>query len=424
MHSEHNNRRILIVDDTAQIHEDFDKILLSGGDAGGAGSEVDDLLDAFLGGDEPAEAAPAPSAPVETDWEVVHARQGEEALQLVREARAEQRPFAMAFVDVRMPPGWDGVETLSHIWKEEPDLQAVLCTAFSDYSYAEMIEKLGKTDRLLILKKPFDKVEVQQLASALCEKWSTLRSERARMEELSAYAASLETVNRALETDRATNNAYQQHHVDQFLAATGRFGDEARLIARGVAESVERDPRLSEIGAHTSSLVEEIGQFAALIAMENGRVELDVRSTALAGILDRVQGRIRGAVHRHDRLQILTSGLPEELDVDGDVLADLLTALGRGGLDLSPNGKVVLRVAQEPPNLTARLFLPGFDLEDLTSSELFEPFHGDRGLHLPLAQRLARVLGTELQLRCDEDATSIEVHLASGFASQEERRAA
>ncbi|MHC4375255.1 MAG: response regulator [Planctomycetota bacterium] len=423
MQSDNNNRRILIVDDTAQIHEDFDKILLSGGDAGGAGSEVDDLLDAFLGGDEPAPAAPTQSAPVEADWEVVHARQGEEALQLVREARAEQRPFAMAFVDVRMPPGWDGVETLGHIWKEEPDLQAVLCTAFSDYSYAEMIEKLGKTDRLLILKKPFDKVEVQQLASALCEKWSTLRSERARMEELSAYAASLETVNRALETDRATNQAYQQRHVDQFLSATGRFGEEARFIARGVAESIERDPRLSQVGARTSSLVEEIGQFSALIALENGRVELDPKPTPLSALLERVQMRIRGAVHRHDRLQILASGLPEELEVDGDVLADLLTALGRGGLDLSPNGQVVLRIAQEPPHLTARLFLPGFNLDGPTGNELFEPFSGDRALHLPLAQRLARTLGTELQLRCDEDATSIEVHLASGFASQDRRAA-
>lgn len=423
MQSDNNNRRILIVDDTAQIHEDFDKILLSGGDAGGAGSEVDDLLDAFLGSDEPAPAAAPETASVEGEWELVHARQGEEALQLVREARDERRPFAMAFVDVRMPPGWDGVETLSRIWKEEPDLQAVLCTAFSDYSYAEMIEKLGKTDRLLILKKPFDKVEVQQLASALCEKWSTLRSERARMEELSAYAASLETVNRALETDRATNQAYQQRHVDQFLSATGRFGEEARFIARGVAESVERDPRLSEVGARTSGLVEEIGQFAALIALENGRVQLNVQPTPLGSMLDRVQTRIRGAVHRHDRLQILTSALPEELEVDGDVLADLLTALARGGLDLSPNGQVVLRIAQEPPHLTARLFLPGFDLEGLTTSELFEPFHGDRSLHLPLAQRLARTLGTELQLRCDEDATSVEVHLASNFADQDLRAA-
>jgi CheY-like chemotaxis protein len=423
MQSEHSNRRILIVDDTAQIHEDFDKILLTGGDAGGAGSEVDDLLDAFLGGEEPAANKPKPSASVEIEWELVHARQGEEALALVREARGEQRPFAMAFVDVRMPPGWDGVETLSRIWKEEPDLQAVLCTAFSDYSYAEMIEKLGKTDRLLILKKPFDKVEVQQLASALCEKWSVLRSERARMEELSAYAASLETVNRALETDRATNQAYQQRHVDQFLSATQRFAADARFVARGVAESVDREPRLAPVGARSSSLVEEIGQFAALIALENNRVELDPQPTSLGALLDRVQTRVRGAVHRHDRLQILASGLPEELEVDGDALADLLTALARGGLDLSTHGQVVLRLAQEPPNLTARLFLPGFDLEGLSSNELFEPFHGDRSLHLPLAQRLARCLGTELHMRCDEDATSIEVHLASGFAQQERRAA-
>ena len=423
MQPDNNNRRILIVDDTAQIHADFDKILLSGVDNGESSSEVDALLDAFLGSDQPAQEVPSQESSAEVEWELVHAHQGEEALELVREARAEQRPFAMAFVDVRMPPGWDGVETLSHIWKEEPDLQAVLCTAFSDYSYAEMIERLGKTDRLLILKKPFDKVEVQQLASALCEKWSTLRSERARMEELSAYAASLETVNRALETDRATSQAYQQLHVDQVLAASSRFGEDARFVARGVAESLKCDSRLSPISARSSSLVEEIGQFAALIALENDRVELRNQPTALPPLLDRVQTRVRGAVHQHDRLQILASGLPDEIDTDSELLADLLTALSRGGLDLSPHGQVVLRIAQEPPHLTARLFLPSFQLAEVSGGELFEPFHGDRSLHLPLAQRLARTLGTELQLRCDGDATSIEVQLATCFAAQDRRAA-
>lgn len=423
MHSEHTNRRILIVDDTAQIHEDFDKVLLSGGDAGGADSEVDDLLDAFLGGDDQAKAPASQSAPVEVEWELVHARQGEEALQLVREARAEQRPFAMAFVDVRMPPGWDGVETLQRIWREESDLQAVLCTAFSDYSYAEMIEKLGKTDRLLILKKPFDKVEVQQLASALTEKWSVLRSERARMEELSSYAASLETVNRALETDRATAQAYQQRHVQQFLDASQRFGNQARTVARGVAESVEREPRLAQLGSRSSQLVEEIGQYATLVALEGQRIHLDPQQVRLGSLLDRVLTRVRSAVPDHDRLQILSAGLPEEVEVDGEVLADLLTALARGGLSMPGSGQVVLRLAAEPPNLTARLFLPGVDLQGLSSGDLFEPFNGDRSLHLPLAQRLARLIGTDLNLHSDEGATSLEAPLSLGL-NQTERRAA
>ena len=66
----------------------------------------------------------------------------------------------MAFIDVRMPPGWDGIETTGRIWEVDPEIQVVICTAFSDYSPDEMLAKLGRSDRLLILKKPFDNVEV------------------------------------------------------------------------------------------------------------------------------------------------------------------------------------------------------------------------------------------------------------------------
>ena len=77
----------------------------------------------------------------------------------------------MAFVDVRMPPGWDGIETIARIWEVDPELQVVVCTAYSDYSWEEMRAKVGQPDSLLVLKKPFDNIEVQQLAHALTKKW-------------------------------------------------------------------------------------------------------------------------------------------------------------------------------------------------------------------------------------------------------------
>ena len=48
----------------------------------------------------------------------------------------------MAFVDVRMPPGWDGVETITRIWEVDPDLQIVVCTAYADYSWEELRSKV------------------------------------------------------------------------------------------------------------------------------------------------------------------------------------------------------------------------------------------------------------------------------------------
>ncbi len=95
----------------------------------------------------------------------------------------------MAFVDVRMPPGWDGIETTARIWEQDPDLQIVICTAYSDYSWSEMVAKLGRSDRLVILKKPFDTIEVLQLASALSEKWRLARQSRSMLADLEGAVA-------------------------------------------------------------------------------------------------------------------------------------------------------------------------------------------------------------------------------------------
>ena len=83
----------------------------------------------------------------------------------------------MAFVDIRMPPGWDGVETVCRIWEVDPEILVVICSAYSDYSWEEMVRKLGRNDRFLILKKPFDNIEVRQCAMALTERWSVSRTD-------------------------------------------------------------------------------------------------------------------------------------------------------------------------------------------------------------------------------------------------------
>src|SRR5204863_7242813 len=91
------------------------------------------------------------------------AMQGKEGYEKIREASKLYKPYARAFVDIRMPPGWDGVETIKHIWEIDSSIPVVICTAFSDYSWEETVDKLGMSDNLLILKKPFDNVAVRQL---------------------------------------------------------------------------------------------------------------------------------------------------------------------------------------------------------------------------------------------------------------------
>ncbi|WPB82514.1 response regulator [Archangium violaceum] len=155
-----SNRRVLIVDDNEDIHDDFRRILQPRVDT----SELDDLEAMLLG--------EAPAVPRPPTFELTSAYQGAEALEKVREALKAGTPYALAFMDMRMPPGWDGVETLSRIWREDPNLQAVICSAYSDFSWESISARFGQTDRFLILKKPFDAVEVRQMACALVEKWA------------------------------------------------------------------------------------------------------------------------------------------------------------------------------------------------------------------------------------------------------------
>ena len=165
--------RILIVDDNAAIHKDFRKTL---GSQPLAKTPLDDFEKSLFG----VTAIP----PARAAFRLDSASQGQEALAMVQRAREENDPYALAFVDIRMPPGWDGIETLEHLWKSCPDLQAVICTAYSDYSWDDMARRLGQTDSLLILKKPFDTTEVLQVAHALTRKWDLARQARLRMDDL------------------------------------------------------------------------------------------------------------------------------------------------------------------------------------------------------------------------------------------------
>lgn len=172
------NRRILIVDDNDAIHHDFQKILCPPL-ADGALDEVEASVFGATQQDRPS-----------IQFTVDSTFQGEEAIAQVMTAARTGIRYAVAFIDVRMPPGWDGMETTLRLWEADPDIQVVICTAYSDYSWEDTVELIGRPDRLLILKKPFDGIEVLQLAHALTEKWSLLQVARANTEKLEAMIAS------------------------------------------------------------------------------------------------------------------------------------------------------------------------------------------------------------------------------------------
>lgn len=223
--------RILVVDDNPSIHEDFRKIL---GIKTEEQSHLENVESQLFG---------TADALVERHgFRIDSAFQGQEAFDLVKKAVEQGDPYMLAFVDVRMPPGWDGIETLERIWKFAPELQAVICTAYSDYSWDEMTRRLGQTDSLLILKKPFETVEVLQMTHALTQKWILGRQAKLRMDDLDQMVrqrtnelrASEERFSKAFQASPmplAILNCEDGRFVDanqSFIALAGHSPDELR----------------------------------------------------------------------------------------------------------------------------------------------------------------------------------------------------
>lgn len=158
--------RILIIDDNPDILKDFKKILAFEKKS----SESLDNLNKELFGEAEKSVIPLPRFSIDT------ASQGEEGVKLITDSLAVKKPYALTFVDIRMPPGIDGIETIKRILEIDKNIQIVICTAYSDYSWEKIIEELGQRENLLILKKPFDHVAVRQIAMALTKKWQLMHA--------------------------------------------------------------------------------------------------------------------------------------------------------------------------------------------------------------------------------------------------------
>lgn len=188
-----DNHRILVIDDSRSIHADFRKILEPPKESG----SLDQARAALFG--------ETPSLPTQEHYTLEFAAQGQEGCGMVHSACGEGRPYAMAFVDMRMPPGWDGLETIQNLWYVDSDLEIVICTAYSDHPWEDVSRRIGNNDKLLILMKPFDSIEVVQLAHSLTRKWNLARSVKLQMESFASCVGQRSTELREA-TDRLQNN--------------------------------------------------------------------------------------------------------------------------------------------------------------------------------------------------------------------------
>lgn len=248
--------RILVIDDNEAIHNDFQKILCSS-----KSSRTYDDLDASIFGESQSQNAVRP------EFHLEFASQGKDGLELIKQSVTDNLPYHLAFVDIRMPPGWDGVHTATEILKVDPNIQIVFCTAFSDYATDDILNHFGLADNIVILRKPFDASEVELLAVALNQKWKATdaltRVTKTQSDTLTRAARMVNEIqaeNRTLLSERQRINDDSQSLAKQLELTASRLEETEDFALFAMAKVVEA--RDVETGEH----IHRMQAYAQLIA--------------------------------------------------------------------------------------------------------------------------------------------------------------
>ena len=417
------NHRILVIDDNRAIHDDFRKILITASDL------PNDLAEdeAALFGDTAAKF----KLPI---FEIDSAYQGQEGLDLIEKSLLESRPYALAFVDVRMPPGWDGVETTCKIWEKYPDLQVVICTAYSDYSWEEMLRTLGYSDRMVILKKPFDNIEVLQLAIAMTEKWRLYQQAKVHLDDLEKMVQERTVALNAANLDLTTANLLlvagtekAQRMADTALAASdaksgflANMSHEIRTPMNGVIGMIDSllDTNLTTGQRQTAQTIQ--GSAYALLLIINDILDFS-KIEAGKMTFEKIDFDLCDTIKKTIDLMATVAqgkGLNLSYSIEKDTatylvgdptrLRQVLLNLLSNAIKFSEQGKVFLEIAQiseieEEVELSFYVHDTGIGMSEEAQKKLFQSFtqadtsttrkYGGTGLGLAICRKLVELMG-------------------------------
>ncbi len=394
------NRRILVVDDNPSIHQDFRKILVPDAPTS---QDVDAEAAALFG-------SVAPSAQ-DSGFTVDVAHQGQEALEMIRLARAEQRSYALAFVDMRMPPGWDGLTTITHVWEADPEIQTVICTAYSDRSWDEIQSTLSTRDRWLVVKKPFDTIEVLQLAHALTEKWTLARLASLKLESLEQL---VEARTKDLQKAHRVQSEFLANASHELLTPLNAVSGFLDLLTTTLLDDEQQD-YLREARAGGKRLHSLLLRILDFNRADAGTLAVTHSEFAPRDLL---QSLVNDSAPTADKKGLsLRIEVSPEADArwqgPKEIVRSVLGLLLENAIKFTPQGSVTLRAGLSSVGLQFSVQDTGVGLTPQQLEWIRIPFaqvdgstsrrSSGLGLGLPLAQRLVRAIGGELHLEAAPD---------------------